>query len=147
MTEASSTVTGKRVYFYLGIIILAGLFLRIFYLLEYIDSPDYGAPAVDAAYHDYWARGLVTGKWTVPDSAVDPQVYRHPFYRPPGYPYFLALVYLVFGTGALAPRIVQMLLGLSAAVLAYYLGRQWWGRAVGMVFFISDGGLLDLYLL
>ena len=117
----------------LAAILLVGAALRTAYLLELRRSPEFTYHAVDAAFHDYWARGLATGDWTVPDGYTDPQIRSTAYLRPPGYPFFLAAVYYVFGTGPWAPRIVQMALGLVNCVLVYLLGRKWIGPRVGLV--------------
>ncbi len=117
----------------LAAILLVGASLRIAYLLELRKSPEFTYHSVDAAFHDYWARGLATGDWTVPDGYADPQIRTTAYLRPPGYPFFLAAVYYVCGTGPWAPRIVQMALGLVNCVLVYLLGRKWIGSTVGLV--------------
>lgn len=117
----------------LGGILLVGLLLRGLYLRENARKPEFSAPAVDAAFHDYWARAMVTGDWTPPVGEGDPQTRTTPYLRPPGYPYFLALVYKIAGLSYLAPRIVQMCLGLVNSMLAFLIGRRWYGRGVGLV--------------
>ena len=110
----------------------AGLFLfalgiRWIYLQELSLLPDFSMPAVDAAYHDYWAWGLNTGTWGAPGGQIvseSPEIATHPFFRPPGYPYALAGIYAVFGHSFTAVRWVQFALGALSAVLAAELGRQ-----------------------
>ncbi|MFH1037183.1 MAG: tetratricopeptide repeat protein [PVC group bacterium] len=114
-------------------IILLGLLLRALYLAEIVDNPDFEFPLIDPGYHDYWARGLVTGDWIVPPGREDPQVFRYPFYRPPGYPYFLSILYRI-KMDYLFPRIANMIIGLGSALMAFILGRRWWGRGTGLIF-------------
>lgn len=125
-------------------ILLLGLALRISYLREIVHSPDFASPLVDAAYHDYWARALATSDWSIPDNASysdDPEICSTPYFRPPGYPFFLAFVYRLFHGSYLAARIVQMVVGLSGGVLAYFLGKTVFGRRTGLVF----AGLVSTY--
>lgn len=119
-------------YLLIGILIV-GAALRIGYLAEFARGPDFASPGVDAEFHDYWARGLATGNWTPPAGYENPSIQGTPFLRPPGYPYFLAAIYRCFGTGYLMPRVVQMVLGLAGAALAFVVGRRWFGRMVGAV--------------
>ena len=70
----------------LGLILAVGLALRLAYLSERREAPDFDQPTADAAFHDYWARGLATGDWTPPAGENDPEISRVPFLRPPGYP-------------------------------------------------------------
>jgi len=116
------------------LILVVGLLLRGAYLFEIRGNPDFAYPSIDASYHDYWARGIVTGGWAVPGGREDPQIYRYPFYRPPGYAYFLAVIYFIFGPGYLIPRVIQMLLGMGSVLLAFFLGKRWSGRTVGSIF-------------
>ncbi|MBA7486416.1 Beta-barrel assembly-enhancing protease [subsurface metagenome] len=118
-------------------IILLGLVLRISYLREIVHNPDFSFPQIDAGYYDYWARGLATGDWTVPENFsnfVDPEIRVSPYFRPPGYPFFLAFVYHLSNGSYLTARIVQMALGLANCVLAYFLGKAIFGRRIGLVF-------------
>ena len=122
------------------LILLFSAIPRAAYLRELVQSPYFTYPVADAAFHHYWARQLVTGAWEAPDGEPDPHLDRVPYLRPPGYPYFLAGIYRLFGCGNLAPRIIQMLLGLGNVLLAFYLGRSCFGSAVGLVFAGLMGG-------
>jgi tetratricopeptide (TPR) repeat protein len=121
-------------------ILLLGLILRVLYLTDIADNPDFEYPLIDPSYHDYWARGLVTGDWIVPTGREDPQVFRYPFYRPPGYPYFLSILYRI-KMDYLWPRIVNMIIGLGSVLLSFFLGRRWWRRSAGLIF----AGLMAIY--
>lgn len=118
----------------LGLVLLVGLLLRISYYREIVQAPDFAAPPADAAYHDYWARALVTGDWTPPAGQTDPMIRSTPFFRPPGYPYFLGAVYLLGGPDFHRARIVQMALGLGGVALAFLLGRAVFSRGVALLF-------------
>ncbi|MFH1037177.1 MAG: tetratricopeptide repeat protein [PVC group bacterium] len=135
-------------------ILLAGLVLRLIYLGEIRDTPDFSHPGLDAAYHIYWARGMASGDWTDFEGREDPQIYRYPYYRPPGYAYFLTLVYLVCGMSPLWPRLVQFALGLGSALLAFTLARRFFGAVGGLlsalavatywIFIYYEGELVDV---
>lgn len=121
----------------LAAIVLLGLALRVSYLREIVDNPDFSLPQIDAGYFDYWARGLATGDWALPNNLADfadPQIRTSPFFRPPAYPYFLAAVYRLTGGSYLGARIVQMALGLANCLLAYLLGMRIFGRGTALVF-------------
>ena len=81
-----------RVRWLLGLILAVGALLRLTYLLEVTRAPDFDTPQFESQYHDYWARALVTGDWTVPEGVTDPEIRQRPYFRPPGYPWFLATV-------------------------------------------------------
>ncbi len=117
----------------LALILFAGALLRVVYLSEIAAEPGFEHPIYDPQYNDYWARGLATGDWTLPEGVNDPQIRSTPHGRPPGYPCFLAAVYTLFGTSYLAPRIVQMTLGLLNVLLLFLLARRLFGRAVALL--------------
>ncbi len=132
-----SNRTTRRGWAILLAILLLGTALRASYLREIVHSPDFSLPQVDPCYHDYWARGIATGDWTLPKNLsnwTDPQIRSTPYLRPPGYPFFLAGIYYLFGGSYLAARIVQMALGLANCVLAYFLGRRVFGTITGLIF-------------
>lgn len=140
-SEKESKIFRRRSGPWLVLILCAAGLTRLMYLEEIKGAPDFAHPALDAMYHDYWARGLATGRWDLPLAVRHPAIDSTPYFRPPGYPYFLALVYRIFGTGAVMPRIVQMLLGMASALLAYWIGRRWFGSVVGLIF----AGLMSTY--
>lgn len=115
-------------------ILVMGALVRALYLSEMVHNIAFRNPGVDAGFHDYWARGIVTDDWTPPYGMADPKIRTTPYFRPPGYPYFLAIIYAITGPSYLAVGIVQMILGLLACVLAWRFGRKWFGSAVGLVF-------------
>lgn len=123
------------------LVILVAVLLRLTYLLEATDAPDFTTPRFEAQYHDYWARALVSGDWTPPDGVTDPEIRQRPYFRPPGYPFFLAAVYRIFGTGYLQPRLVQMALGVLTCALLFGLGRRTFGDTAGL----ATAALMALY--
>ena len=114
-------------------ILALGLFLRLWYLSELVHAPDFRALRQDLDVQDYQARAMLSGDWTVREGENDPEIRMTPYYRPPGYPYFLAVVYW-FGNGSyLAPRLVHMALGLTSAALLYLLGRAIFSGGIGLL--------------
>lgn len=118
----------------------AALFLRLVYLAEIRDTPEFSHPGLDAAYHIYWARGLAEGDWTDFQGREDPQLYRFPYYRPPGYAFFLALVFRFFGSGPYWPRVLQFVLGLGSVLLVRGLARRFFGRLTGFLAALGAAG-------
>jgi 4-amino-4-deoxy-L-arabinose transferase-like glycosyltransferase len=132
---------GRRTLVVLLAILAAGLVLRASYLVELKQLPDFDHPLVDSHYHDYWARAMVADQWFPPEHEPDPQINSTPYFRPPGYPYFLAAIYTVFGHGYVAPRVIQMLLGLAGILLLFVLGRRLFDDRTGLV----AAGLMAIY--
>ena len=138
-------------------ILAIGMALRICYLIEIHDSPDLVYPLLDAAYHDYWAKGIAFGQWTLPRGVPDPRLASHSYFRPPGYPYFLAFLYSLTSGGHIGARVIQMLLGLLNVCLAYCLCKRMFGKRTAVllaalmstywVFIFFEGELLAPTLL
>jgi len=105
--------------------------VRAAYLYAQSDAPAFRHPEVDAAYHDYWARAMVSGDWTPPPGRPDPEIQPRAYFRPPGYPFFLAAVYRVLGPDYLLPRLAQAALGLLNVWLAFVAARRWFGAWAG----------------
>ncbi len=114
-------------------VLLAALTIRLLYLAEAARKPDFRHPAIDADYHDYWARCVASGNWTPPSGLPDPHIADRPYIRPPGYPYFLAGVYRVTGPGYLAPRLVQLCIGVINCLLVFLLARRWFDASTALI--------------
>lgn len=139
--EGAGVLPRRKAFWILAGLLLLGGLLRGFYLADYAKQPDFRVPHVDADFHNYWARGLAFGQWTPPADNADPQVRTTPYFRPPGYPYFLAAVYKLTGSGYLWPRLLQAALGLLNAVLAYSLASRWFGRGTALIL----AGMMSTY--
>ncbi|HRX84051.1 MAG TPA: tetratricopeptide repeat protein [Phycisphaerae bacterium] len=136
---AASPRTTRQGWIALIVILTAALVVRALYLGEASGWPDYLKPGSDAGFHNYWARGLVTGDWTPPAGMPDPHLTAVPYIRAPGYPYFLAAVYELFGITPLPIRLVQIVLGVGSCALAFVIGRRWFGSVVGLMW---SGGMM-----
>lgn len=122
-------------------LLAVGALLRGLYLAEIVDAPDFTAPQVDGGYHDTWARALLSGNWAPPPHQHDPLIQTTPYFRPPGYPYFLAFVYWLTDSSYLGIRIVQMTLGLGSALVAFLFAKHWFTSRVGLLF----AGTMSVY--
>ena len=133
MTTDTAAKSDRRLWLILAGIILLGALLRGLFLGEIAGTAGFTEPTADAAFHDYWARALVTDDWSPPEQNPNPYIDSVPFVRPPGYPYFLAASYQLTGQSYLGARIVQMALGLLNIWLAFLLGRMFMNRTVGLI--------------
>ncbi len=86
------------------------------------------APTIDEASYDQWAVELSSGDW------MGDEV----FFQEPLYPYFLGVIYKVFGRDLLVCRLIQALLGVLTCYLVAGLGRRlagdWAGVLAAMLF-------------
>ncbi|MCP5487418.1 MAG: tetratricopeptide repeat protein [Verrucomicrobia bacterium] len=112
-------------------ILLVGLILRVMYLGERSDFPDFHQPVGIAAYHHYWAASMVSGDWMVPEGLPDPEISGHPYVVPPGYPWLLAAAYQLANPSPWTGRVVQLFLGLINILLVYRLASRISGEVVG----------------
>lgn len=106
----------------MGLFIFAFL-VRFIYLNQIKSSPLFDAPQLDAKYHDQWAQMIVKG-WDFEKGV---------FFRAPLYPYFLALVYKIFGHSFYMARVVQFLIGSLGCVLIYLIGKKMFNPRVGRI--------------
>src|SRR5512135_2321599 len=83
--------------------------LRVMFLSEVHDNPFFNNPTSDAYYYDAQAQSIAGGD----------VVGKGVFFRAPGYPYWLGVIYAVFGHEYLAVRIIQHVLGVVSLLLLY----------------------------
>jgi tetratricopeptide (TPR) repeat protein len=96
------------------LIFAVAFLLRLIYILQLRSSPLFNTLIMDELYHDEWARSLASGNW----------LGHEVFFRAPLYPYFLGILYRLFGQHYLLVRLVQALFGSLTCVLVYFLGRK-----------------------
>jgi hypothetical protein len=118
----------RDVLIFAGIAAFA-LTLRLIYVFQARSSPYFDVPILDAAYHDAWARAIVAGSPFI-DTA---------YFRAPLYPAFLAAMYWLSGGSFLFPRIIQAAIGALTCGMVFLLGRDAFGRKVGVVAGIAAG--------
>lgn len=87
------------------------------------DTPYFTVLMGDARAYDEWATRIAAGDWL--GSEV--------FYQAPLYPYFLGVLYALFGRDLLIVRLVQAALGAAAAALLVPAGSRLFDRRVGLV--------------
>ena len=104
-------------------VFLFSLALRLIYLLQIQANPHFNVPTMDPLYHDVWAQNIAGGNWI--GSSI--------FFRAPFYPYFLALVYKLFGHGYFIPRLIQHIMGSFSCILVYFLARKLYNRSVAII--------------
>jgi Tfp pilus assembly protein PilF len=124
----------------LAAILLAALVVRVIFLVELGRFQLGDALSLDSQFYYDLARNLSTGG-ALPKGGL---VFN------PLYPAFLVVVFRIFGTGLLGPRIAQMLLGLFTVALVFLAGRRlapsaWKGKRPGDAIGLVAAGLAVLY--
>jgi len=105
------------------LIFLVALAVRLIHLWQIQPSPFFDVLLGDAAGYDAWARRLAAGDW------VGTEV----FYQAPLYPYFVGVVYAVFGHDLLILRICQALIGSASCALLGLAGARFFSKPVGAI--------------
>jgi tetratricopeptide (TPR) repeat protein len=107
------------------------LAVRLFHVWQMRDTPYFAALMGDARGYDAWAERIAAGDWIGGDV----------FYQAPLYPYFVGVLYGLFGRDLLVLRIAQATLGAASCVLLAYAGSRFVSRRAG----IAAGVGLALY--
>jgi Flp pilus assembly protein TadD len=112
--------------FYLGLVIfLLALTIRLLFQWEIRNHPLTRQLFLDPAFYDRWARSIADGDWLSRSQGI--------FYGNPLYPYFLAIIYSVFGHTLPAVRLTQSLLGSGTCLMLFLIGRRVFGSTAGIL--------------
>ena len=103
-------------------IILVALALRIAYLIDISDSPQFNYPMLDQYWYDSKARDVLAGDLLARTSS----------FRVPLYVYFLAGCYLVFGHSYVAAVLIQMFMAAVACGLVFLITKRIFGILAGV---------------
>ena len=117
-----SGLSGREKLFLLGLFVFS-LVLRLVYLLQIESNPFFYNPILDSLFHDLWAKSIASGDWL--GEGV--------FFRAPFYPYFLALIYKIFGPDLFLARLIQHLIGSFSVILVYLLARKLFERKTAVI--------------
>jgi hypothetical protein len=120
--------TSTRVWLLLAVLVL-GLGLRVASLTDIADSPFFTRPMVDGQAYDRWALAII-GRT---EDAEAKTAANSPFFQDPLYPYFLALIYSVFGHSYWAVYMVQLALAMALLLLIYDTARRLFDRRAGIM--------------
>lgn len=99
---------------WLFVALLLGALERSVHLFFFSKTPFFTGYFLDELYHHRWAKAIASGNF-LPDGV---------FFRAPLYPYFLGVIYFIFGDGPWTPRIIQMLLGLGSTVAVWLIAKE-----------------------
>ena len=117
--------------------------IRLVYLNQIKSSPLFtpSRATIDELLYDQWAK----------DIAFKDPVGKEPFWGLPLYPYFLGVVYFIFGANVFIARFIQILIGAANCVLIYIIGKRIFGRSVGIIsgfaFAVYNGAIFNEALL
>lgn len=123
--DARNETTGGGLPLPVAMLLVFGvaLAIRVFCLWEVGTSVLGIALVGDGRQYDVWAREIAAGNWLGNEI----------FYQAPLYPYFLAVIYTLFGMFLVAVRIVQVVVGSAACALLAWAGAAFFSRRVGLL--------------
>lgn len=99
---------------------------RLLHLLLIRDNPFFQYPIIDCQTNDELAQKIAAGRW--PGNEV--------FWQAPLYPYFLRMIYSVFGRDLFLVRFVQILLGSANCLLLYKIAKMAFNSKVAFISFL-----------
>jgi tetratricopeptide (TPR) repeat protein len=99
------------------------LVIRLTHVWLLSRSPFFTVLLGDARGYDEWAVRIAAGEWIGKDV----------FYQAPLYPYFLAVLYRLFGHSFVAVRVVQSLIGAGSCALLGLAANRFFSRRVGLI--------------
>jgi tetratricopeptide (TPR) repeat protein len=105
------------------VIFAVALGVRLIHVWQIRPSPFFDVLMGDANGYDQWARRLAGGDWIGSDV----------FYQAPLYPYFLGVIYAIFGRDLLVVRIVQAAIGSASCVLLGMAGARLFSKRLGLI--------------
>ncbi len=114
----------KPAVYWLIAILAAAFALRLIFLIVLKAKwPGFDTPSIDALYHHVWAQRIAGGDL----------LSGGPFFRAPFYPYFLAALYMLFGTDFVAVFLIQILIGVGTTALTYFLARRLFDERIAIL--------------
>ncbi|MBA3271497.1 MAG: tetratricopeptide repeat protein [Acidobacteria bacterium] len=115
-----------------GVAVFAtALTVRVVHIWQMRDTLFFSVLMGDSRGYDAWARQIAAGEW----------LGREVFYQAPLYPYFLGVVYTVFGHDLLAVRLIQAVLGACGCAALASAGSKLISPPAGLI----AGLMLALY--
>jgi len=115
-------ISGREKLFLVGLFLFSFI-LRLIYLLQVKSNPFFYNLSLDPLFHDLWAQAIANGDW----------IGQGVFFRAPFCPYFLGIIYKIFGHDLFLTRLIQHLIGSFSVILIYLLARKLFDRRVAVI--------------
>jgi 4-amino-4-deoxy-L-arabinose transferase-like glycosyltransferase len=107
----------------LGFVLFFSAVVGLLGVIQFQDSPFFNLPILDEKSYVDWAKRIAGGD--VLGKTI--------FYQDPLYPYFLGLIFALFGENYFLVRILQVVMGLGSVALVYWTGRKLLGPWPGVM--------------
>jgi tetratricopeptide (TPR) repeat protein len=96
------------------------LAIRAYHLSTLSGNIFFDSPILDSRLYDWWGMEIAAGDW----------LGREAFFMGPLYPYFLGVVYSLFGHSPLAAAAIQLLIGAASITLVFLIAKKVAGSLV-----------------
>jgi hypothetical protein len=103
-----------------AVLVLAAAF-RLAHVMALADTPFFENLGLDPLVYDEWGQRIAAGDW------IGSRI----FYQDPLYPYFLGVIYSIFGRQLMLVYLLQVGFGVATCWLTALLGRRMFGVAAG----------------
>lgn len=97
--------------------------IRLIYIIQLRSTVFYSHFLLDEAFYDTWARSITGGNW----------LGERVFNALPLYPYFLGIIYRLFGHNLFISRLIGITLSSFSCVLIYHIARRFFDRRTGTI--------------
>jgi tetratricopeptide (TPR) repeat protein len=123
VTTQSPTDRNKEIVLLVALFLFS-FFARLIYLEQIKNNPFFTAPFVDSYSYDRDANTIsYTNDWFCG---------RHVFYQAPFYPYFLAIIYKIFGHNYYLARLLQIIIGSLSCLLLYLIAKKLFNQKIAI---------------
>ena len=106
------------------LILLLALSIRFIYLLQIKDNPFFYYPDGDSLSFDTQAKEIANGNWDGGENV---------WFQGPLYPYFLAIIYALFGHHLIIVYILQIILGVLNCFIIYLITKKLFNIKSGLI--------------
>jgi tetratricopeptide (TPR) repeat protein len=106
-----------------GALFILAFVIRLIYLNQIRSGPYFDTPQIDALWHHNWAKEIAGGDW----------IGKEVFFRAPLYPYFLGIVYALFGESFYLSGLIQIIIGSLSCVLIFSLAKKLFNPTIGII--------------
>jgi len=122
-TDPDRAVGGINRWLGIVCVLAIAVILRIIYLSQYANLPDWYQLTVDNYYHHHWAQSIADG-----NILGDTTYFRAPFYI-----YCLGFLYWIIGSSIWVGRLFGSVIGLTSIVMTWLIGRRIFNQRIGLV--------------
>ncbi len=104
-------------------IIAVAILIRLFYVIEIQGTFFMNYLTDDSKIYSDWAEKIANGQWTL----------KNPFFMAPAYPYFLGIIYTIFGKSLFLVQLIQIVFSIGTLFFTYLAARNFHSKTAGII--------------